>query len=71
VDHLVRLLIGNQFHTLNVFDMARNILGTVRLCLDDAMFAKVSVGGESAHTWARVVITVMDRDISEKTVLGG
>jgi len=49
--------------------MARNILGTVRLCLDDAMFAEVSVGGESAHTWARVVITVMDREISEKTVL--
>jgi hypothetical protein len=33
------------------------------------MFAEVSVGGESAHTWARVVITVMDREISEKTVL--
>jgi hypothetical protein len=50
VDHLVRLLIRNQFHTLSVSDVARNILGTVRLCLDDAMFVGVSIGGGSAHT---------------------
>ena len=71
VDHLVGLLIRNQFHTLNVSDVARNILGTVRLCLDNAMFVVVSIGGGSAHIWARVVITVINRDISERTILEG
>jgi len=71
VDHLVGLLIKSQFHTLSVFDVARNIMGTIRLRLDDAIFVGVSIGGGSAHTWARVVITVMDRDISKRTVLEG
>ena len=35
------------------------------------MFVGVSIGGGSAHTWAKVVITVMDRDISERIILGG
>jgi hypothetical protein len=71
VDHLVGLLIRSQFHTLSVFDVARNIMGTIRLRLDDVMFVGVSIGGGSAHTWAKVVITVMDRDISERIILGG
>ena len=31
----------------------------------------VSIGGGSVHTWARVVITIMGKDISERIVLGG
>ena len=63
MDHLVGLLIRNPFHILSVSDVARNILGIVRLHLYDAMFAGVSIDGRSAHTWAKVVIIVMDMDI--------